>query len=159
MARNRHHLTLGGPGGRTVDSRSTSGLPLETWGLISEVGSQCKLILTLHWERLSFDWWHFDISWDELRHSNSGIDESDPHSETDTEYAVLTMFIFIPSQGFFVSLLLCLTNAEVRLTKLGEAWGRWGWVITTFDIFWSTYDWKHHKNYKCFPSHSLIVNH
>ena len=49
-----------------------------------------------------------------MRRSNSGIDESDPHSETDTEYAVLTMFIFIPSQGFFVSLLLCLTNAEVR---------------------------------------------
>ena len=33
--KNRHHLILGGPGGQTIDSRSTSGLPLETSGSTS----------------------------------------------------------------------------------------------------------------------------
>ena len=31
-ARNRHHLTLGRSGGQTVDTRSTSGLPLKSLG-------------------------------------------------------------------------------------------------------------------------------
>ena len=32
MAKYWHHLTLGEPGGQTVDTRSTSGLPLKSFG-------------------------------------------------------------------------------------------------------------------------------
>ena len=32
MAKYWHQLTLGGPGGQTVDTRSTSGVPLESLG-------------------------------------------------------------------------------------------------------------------------------